>query len=110
VTEDVPGNVPADVPVDVPVDASVTAAVDVPASDIPTTRPPLFNTVTSGRAPRRAPKRASRAPEKVFATELEAGELPSVREIKRRAKCGTPRATEIRNSLAAIMQEAPEAA
>ena len=47
-------------------------------------------------SPRRAPRRASsakpRSPERVFAAELEAGELPSLRAIKTRAKCGTDRA------------------
>ena len=54
---------------------------------------------------RRARRRASRAPERVFAAELEQGELPSLRAIKSRAKCGTDRARAIREQLSEILRE-----
>jgi hypothetical protein len=46
----------------------------------------------------------------VFSAEISRGELPSLREIKTRARCGTDRARVIRDELAGILQEAPEAA
>ena len=68
-------------------------------------------TVASGRPRRRTSGRGAKSPEKLFAAEINAGTLPSVRQIKARAKVGTPKAQEIRDSLAAILQEAqPEAA
>jgi hypothetical protein len=43
--------------------------------------------------------------------EISRGELPSVRQIKARAKVGMPKAQEIRDGLTAILREAqPEAA
>lgn len=47
---------------------------------------------------------------KITAAEVSRGELPSLREIKTRARCGTDRARVIRDELAEILQEAPEAA
>ena len=67
----------------------------VPQRDIPTARPPLSRTVTSRRAPRRASKHASKAPERVFAAELERGELPSLRAVKTRMHLGTDSARAI---------------
>jgi hypothetical protein len=45
----------------------------------------------------------------VFAAELEAGRVPSLREVKRQMRCGTDRAGVIRDQLTEILQEAPEA-
>ena len=56
--------------------------------------------------PRRARPARAKDPERVFAAEIEAGELPSLREIKRRAACGTDRARAIRQELARVMAEA----
>jgi hypothetical protein len=46
----------------------------------------------------------------LFAAEMEAGELPSIRAIKARAQCGTPRAQEIRDQLAQLLEAQPAAA
>jgi hypothetical protein len=94
--------VPATVPDAEP--ASVLAGL---VSTVPEDR---GKTVTSLRAPKRASGRKSASPERVFAAEIERGELPSLRSIKSRAHCGTPRAREIRDELTAILQEQPEAA
>jgi hypothetical protein len=51
-----------------------------------------------GRSPR------TRQPEAVFANEIEAGELPSIREVKHRMKVGQDRAVRIRDELAALLQ------
>lgn len=102
-----PASVPMGVPADVPVDAPVITPVGVSTAGIPPVSARRVRTV----APKRASGRASKSPARVFAAEIEAGELPSIRAIKSRAKCGTPRATEIREHLAAILREAqPEAA
>lgn len=98
VADDVPVNVPKYVPVIEPV--AVTAST-VPPAPVATAR-----TVASGRAR----GRASKAPEKVFAPEISRGEMPSLRVIKVRAKCGTDRARVIRDQLAEILQEVPAAA
>jgi hypothetical protein len=66
--------------------------------------------VAPGRARGCASGRDSKAPEKIFADEISRGELPSLRAIKTGAKCGTDRARVIRDQLAEILQEAPEAA
>lgn len=48
----------------------------------------------------------------MFAAEIEAGTLPGLREVKRRMRCGTPRAKLIRADLADLMagQEARDVA
>jgi hypothetical protein len=73
--------------------------VSVPARTVPTTHPSTRGTVASGRAPGRVSGRASRTPERVFAAELERGELPSLRAIKTRLHVGTDRARTILASL-----------
>ena len=83
----------ADVPVVVPED---------PAPAVPVH---MARAVPLRRAPRARPGRA-KDPERVFAAEIQAGELPSLREIKRRAACGTDRARAIRQELARVMAEA----
>lgn len=80
--------------------------VPVSANTVPPTPAATARTVASGRAR----GRASKAPERIFAAEVERDELPSLRAIKTRAKCGTDRARVIRDQLAEILQEAPEAA
>jgi Protein of unknown function (DUF2637) len=92
-------------------DVPVTDRVDVPEEHAPTAPAATVKAVTSGRAPSRASKHTPRTPERIFAAEISRGELPSVRQIKARAKVGTPKAQEIRAVLAAILREAhPEAA
>jgi hypothetical protein len=59
---------------------------------------------------RRVPVSKAKKPERIFADEISGGELPSIRSIKARARCGTPRAQEIRDSLTALLQAAPETA
>ena len=85
--------------------------VTVPQRGIPTPPPTLTKTVPPVRARRRASGRSARPPEKLFAPEIQRGELPSLREVKRRAKVGTDRARAIREQLSEILREhVPEAA
>jgi hypothetical protein len=84
---------PDDVPADVPGDA-------VPAVPESVARP-----VPARTARRTSPGRA-KAPEKVFAIELESGRVPSVRAIKTAMRCGTDRARVIQADLASTMQAA----
>jgi Protein of unknown function (DUF2637) len=93
--ETVADAVPEVVPVDVP--------ADVPASTVPPVPEKRLRTVASGGAPKRAPSSGSKAPERIFAAEIEAGELPSLREVKRRAACGTPRAKAILVELGEVL-------
>jgi hypothetical protein len=103
---DVPGDVPEDVPVTVP----AIALVGVPVDEVPTPAASVPETVPGKRAPRR-PTAGKPSPERVFQAELERGELPSLREVMRRASVGQPRAREIRDQLAQALEEAqPEAA
>lgn len=106
----VAATVPTDVPGDVPVDVPVTGHVDVPGHGVPPVPAPRVRTVASGRIRRSASGRVSKAPERVFAAELERGELPSLRAIKTRMHVGTDRARFIRDQLAEILREVPEAA
>lgn len=110
VVDDVPRDVPADVSGVVPADLPGTESVAVTASTVPTAPVATVRTVASGRARGRASGRASKAPERIFADEISRGELPSLRAIKTRAKCGTDRARVIRDQLSEVLQEAPEAA
>jgi hypothetical protein len=106
VTEDVPDDVPAIVPADVP---ETTPAAE-PVGTVYPVPAPVPPTVAA-RAPRRAPAGKSSLPEKVFAAEVGRGELPSLRAIKQRARCGTDRARAIRDDLARLIEEErPEAA
>jgi hypothetical protein len=41
----------------------------------------------------------------VFAVDIERGELPSLREVMRRAACGQPRAREILTELQGMVRE-----
>lgn len=114
---DVPRAVPADVLPDVPLGTPVAtpsvpqdgpedASLAVPA-DVPRVAPvaPLRpKPATSRRTAKRPVAR------RVFAAELRAGELPSLRSIKTAMHCGTDRARVIRDQLAEILQEVPEAA
>ena len=106
----VSGDVHEDVPSVVPVDVPEVEPVAVTASTVPPAPVATARTVASSRARRHALGRASKAPERIFAAEIERGELPSLRTIKTRAKCGTDRARTIRDQLAAVLEEAPEAA
>ena len=54
-------------------------------------------------SPSASPRRTPSAPEVVFAAEIEAGTLPSVRQVKSRMKCGQDRATQIRDQLATLV-------
>jgi hypothetical protein len=101
VLRDVPG---------VLVDASSDALVDVPATTVRTVPVAVPRTVQAGRGRGRAPMGKAKAPERVFAAEITRGELPSLRQIKERVHVGTDRARVIRDQLAALLQEAPEAA
>jgi hypothetical protein len=71
---------------------------------------PLPETVPLAVPARRAPAAKAKSPTRVFAAEIERGEIPSLRAIKARAKCGTDRARVIRDQLAQALQAGPEAA
>src|SRR5262249_16321789 len=92
----------------------VVAETALPAS--PETAPPGFLAPVVPDVPktphRKVSKRSSRsgsrrsgprAPEDVFAAELEAGKLPSIRQIKSRMSVGHPKATDIQKQLAAVV-------
>ena len=64
----------------------------------------------SGALAPRASKPRAKPVEKLFAAELESGTVPSIRSIKTRAHVGTPKAMEIRDQLAAMLEALPEAA
>lgn len=105
----VPTGVPG-VPSSVADDMPEIEPLTVPASTVPTAPVPVPGTVAS-RARGRASGCTPKAPEKIFSTEIGRGELPSLRAIKTRAKCGTDRARVIRDQLSEILREhVPEAA
>jgi hypothetical protein len=85
---------PVPVPEIVPVDTTASTVYPAPARPV---------RAVSARVPSRSPAAKARTPERIFAAEIQAGEVPSIRTIKARAKCGTPRAQEIRNQLAGAM-------
>lgn len=97
----VPESVPSAVPVDVPV---------IEPASTPTVPVPVPRTVAPGRARARAPKSRQASPERIFAAEIDRGELPSLRAIKTRLHVGTDRARAVRDELAQILEEVPEAA
>ena len=99
----VPEVEPATVPSAVPVDVPEIAPVAVPADGVPPTPVTVPRTVTSGRAWGRASKRSARTPERVFAAEIERGELPSLRAVKSRMSCGTDRARLILSDLQTVV-------
>ena len=67
--------------------------------------------MTSNRARGRSSGHMPRTPGKVFSTEIEWGELPSLRSVKTGLHVGTDRARVIRDEFAVILREArPEAA
>lgn len=102
-----PEGVPLAVPAYVPKSA-LAEPLCVPASTVPTA--PAATATARTAAIRRVPVSKSRTPERIFADEISRGELPSIRSIKARARCGTPKAQEIRDSLTALLKAAPEAA
>ncbi len=108
---DVPGDVLPEVPVDAPVspasvpdDGPEDVAVTVPA-DVPDVAPVAPLRPLPQRTPRRASPGRPKAPERVFAAEIQRGELPSLREVMRRAGCGQPCAREILAELAETVRE-----
>jgi hypothetical protein len=105
VPETVADAVPEVVPANVPeIEPEAEHARTVPP--VPVTVPKTL----AARARKRVPASRSKTPERIFAAEIDRGELPSLREVKRRAACGTDRARVIRDQLAATLQEVPEAA
>ena len=93
-------------------DATVPAVADavpsavpsaVPVDGVPPAPARRVQAVASGRAPRRASGRMPKAPEKIFAAHIESGELPSLREVKRRMSVGTPRAQHILADLETVV-------
>lgn len=115
-----PGTVPGTVLPSVPPDTPVTVPSvpqgepgDSPPAvpdDVPAVAPAASLRPVPARAPRRAPPGKPKAPERVFAAQIEAGTLPSLRQVKERMHVGTDRARVIRGILAAMLQETPEAA
>lgn len=114
VAGDVPA-VPADVLPDVPLDTPVTVA-SVPqdatedtslpvAAPVPDTPPAASLRAVPRRTPLRTPPAKPKSAEKMFAVEIQRGELPSLREVMRRAGCGQPRARQILSELQEVMRE-----
>lgn len=100
--------VPAGAPETV-ADVPMVVRATVPQDPAPAVPVHMATAVPLRRAPRARPARA-KDPERVFAAEIEAGDLPSLREIKRRAACGTDRARVIRGQLADAMRETAQVA
>jgi hypothetical protein len=100
---DVPDDTP-ETPAGVPEHGPESMPLPVP-DDVPDVAP----AVPLRHIPRRAPRRASagkpKSPERVFAAEVARGELPSLREVMRRAGCGQPRAREILAELTEMVRE-----
>lgn len=97
----VPESGPVDVPADVPQDGPEGVPAVVPA-DVPDTAPvaclrPRLAT------PRSTPKRTP-DPAWVFAADLGAGRVPSLRSVKERCHVGTDRAREIQSELRARLE------
>jgi hypothetical protein len=103
VAADVPQDGPERVPADVP-EVEPVKPLRVPAGTVPPVRTTVPRTVASGRARGRAQAGRSKTPEKLFAAEIEAGELPSLRSIKDRCHVGTERARVVQAELATAMQ------
>lgn len=74
--------------------------VAVPES-VPVTVPTVSRRHALKSAPDSAPD--NDIPKRLFAADIRHGELPRIREIKARAKCGTPRAQEIRGQLTRLL-------
>lgn len=110
VADTVARGVHEDVLTDVPAAVPVIGPVAVPVDDVPRVPVTVPRTVAAGRARGRAPVSKSKSVDRIFAAEIERGELPSLRQIKARARCGTDRARVVRDQLAQVLQEAPEAA
>jgi hypothetical protein len=89
------------VPESDPVGVPVLVPKDVPRMA------PVAPVRARGQARRRTPKQSD--PVRVFAAEIKAGEMPSVRSIKERCHVGTDRAREIQSELKARLK-VPEAA
>jgi hypothetical protein len=116
--DEVTGTVAAEVPTapvpevntaaDTPATAAPSVAVDrredVTTGDVSPVSPAALRPVP-GRTPRRTSPGKPKAPGRVFAAEIESGELPSLREVMRRAGCGQPRAREILAELQELMTE-----
>lgn len=107
VSDIVPSDVLDPVTDDVPETEPVTVSESEPESEPET----VSARVRSSRAPRRAPASRSKSPERVFAADIERGELPSLRVVKTQLHVGTDRARVIRDQLAVMLRErVPEAA
>lgn len=112
VSMDVPGSVPGPVTGETAEDVpgiTVETIETVPASTVLPAREARSRTVAARPGPARIDARRKADPVKVFAAELAAGQLPSLREIKVRAHCGTDKARAIRAELAELTS-APRAA
>jgi hypothetical protein len=89
--------------VTVDVTQAVSTVEAVPASTVPPKRERRARTVSVPGGPTRIDAKRRPAPERVFAAELAAGQLPSLRAVKERAHVGTPRAREILAELAELI-------
>jgi hypothetical protein len=84
----------ADTPVMAPA-VPVDGPEDVATGDVPAAPPVAIHTVSRRRTPRRTSPGKPRAHAKIFAAEIERAELPSLREVMRRAGVGQSRGREI---------------
>ena len=108
--EDAPGTVPQaaqTVPDSVPESAQEHASVAAQAAPVRVPEPaPAAVRPLSGKTFR--VRGTHRVPEAIFAAELSAGTVPSIRTIKRQYQVGQVRALEIQAHLAAILSERHE--
>jgi hypothetical protein len=112
VTDEVTEAVPVTVLQGVPGGVNDGVLHAVPEVAVPVTD--AVNETAPAPAPRPARPAGARrnrkaAPEHVFAAELAAGQVPSLRAVKERCRVGTPRAREILAELV-IVREVPQAA
>lgn len=91
-------------------DGPVIGPVAVRVDDVPPEPARRVQAVAADRARRRAPVSKPKSPERVFKAEISRGELPSLRAIKARMHVGTDRARAVRDEIATILQEMPQAA
>ena len=99
VLPDVPGGTPAGVPRD----GAESVPLPVP-DDVLDVAPAAPLRPIPRRAPRRTSPGKPKSPERVFAAEIERGELPSLRQVKAKMHVGTDRAREIQSELRAHLE------
>lgn len=91
--------VPVPVPAPMPGGVSGSVPASVSGNGVSPVPVPRVRTVAASRSPGTGRASKPKTPEKIFSVEIERGELPSLREVMRRARCGADRARSIRDEL-----------